>query len=105
MIASKQRDNKIISNYQGSVYTYKMVKAQIKDRWGEQAAQEYNPLKNCLTLPVWNSLGYRIRKGEKSIRSITFIKELDDAGNVINTFPRSVFLFFKTQVEKTSQNS
>jgi hypothetical protein len=65
-------------------------------------------LTNCFTIQTWNKLGYRVKKGEKAIRSITYVEatnhtgEADDAEEEADvvTYPKTVYLFYRTQVEK-----
>jgi hypothetical protein len=78
-------------------------------RWGEEAKQ-YDPFTNCFTLQTWNKLGYRVKKGEKAIRSITYVTATDQAETItedkeyeeqeVRTYPKTVYLFYRTQVEK-----
>ena len=90
--------------WQGSSRTALMVATQIKERWGDEAAREYDPLKNCFTLPTWNRMGYRVRRGEKCLHSVTWIPltKKNQAGEKeeIGRKPRAVNLFFIRQVEK-----
>jgi hypothetical protein len=60
---------------------------------------------NCFTLQTWNKLGYKVKKGEKAIRSITYIadkdrEETDGEEQDVRIYPKPVYLFYKTQVEK-----
>ena len=55
---------------------------------------------NALTFTKWAILGYRVKKGERAIRSITFVEKKDEEGNVIRRFKRVVCLFYYLQVEK-----
>jgi impB/mucB/samB family C-terminal domain len=41
--------------------------------WGDAEAKQYDPLTNCFTIKTWNKLEYRVKKGEKAIRSITYV--------------------------------
>ena len=88
------------SNYKGSIATKKMVASQIKERWGEKEVAKYNPLKNCLPFRAWSEAGYMIKKGEKALKSITFVEVEDKAGNVVKKYPKTVNLFYIKQVEK-----
>lgn len=86
---------KHLSNYRGSPQTAEMVKKEIALRWGEEEAENrYDPLTNCLPFSKWRDLGRRVKKGEKSIRSITFIEKKDEAGNVIKRYRKTVHLFY-----------
>ena len=91
--------------WRGSEKTANHVREEIARRYGEEEAQEYNPEINCFTLPTWNKLGYRIKKGEKAIRSITLIEKEDPDQQEgkepeVYKYPKTVYLFFYKQVEK-----
>ncbi len=94
--------NQVISAYRGSPTTAKMVKEEIARRYGEDEASKYNPYTSCLTFRRWLQYGYRVRKGERAIRSITYLEEKDKLGNIINTYPKGVALFHRLQVEPVS---
>jgi hypothetical protein len=99
------------AHWRGSEKTADAVRDEIARRWGEAEAAQYDPTKNCFTLHTWNKLGYRVKKGEKAIRSITLV-EAKDTGNTeeqdkeggeehdVRKYPKTVYLFYKTQVEK-----
>ena len=91
-----------LSSYHGSARTAQAVRDEIARRWGAAEADKYDPFRNCLTLRRWGSLGYRVRKGERSIRSITIIEEKDDSGAVVRKHARTVHLFYERQVEKVN---
>lgn len=95
----------LISNYRGSENTKKKVEEQIRQRFGEEAATAYDPRRNCLTFRLWLKKGYRVKMGEKAIRSVTLLERKDAKGNVIGRFPKSVFLFYQSQVEPVSTSS
>lgn len=96
------------TTYKGSSSTAARVQAQIRARFGDIAAANYNPKVNCMTVARWYSYGYKVRKGEKSLKSLTYytMEEIDKktkkpTGKMV-TVPRSINLFFITQVEKRS---
>lgn len=94
-----------LAHWRGSLKTADAVRDEIAERWGEKEAKRYNPTKNCFTFKTWEALGYRVKKGEKAIRSITFIEVTDQkaqAGEETETrkYPKTVCLFYKKQVEK-----
>ncbi len=81
------------------------MREEIADRYGEEEAEEYDPETNCFTLPRWNQLGYRVRKGEKAIRSMTFIEKKDPNAkegdqSEVRKYKKTVYLFYIKQVEK-----
>ena len=88
-----------ISGFTGSTTTRDMVSAEIERRWGKAEVKRYDPERNCLTFARWASLNFSVKRGEKCIRSTTFIEQADAEGNVIKTIPRPVFLFYYLQVE------
>lgn len=102
MQSVKELIDSSVSPYTGSEMTRDMVAQQIKERYGETEATNYDPYKNCLTFRQWLSLGFRVNKGEKAIRSLTYCEKKDEAGNVVKKFPRKVFLFYYKQVSKLS---
>lgn len=92
-------DNRPTSTYRGSEKTLEMVRDQIKDRWGSKEAKSFDPFHDCCTATVWFAAGYKIKKGEKAIKSVTFIESEDENGNINHKVRRSVNLFHKRQVE------
>jgi hypothetical protein len=94
-----------ISGWTGSQDTHDAVAAEIALRWGKAEVKKYDAERNCLTFARWASLNFSVKKGEKAIRSITFVEKKDAAGNVIKTIPRPVFLFFYLQVEPRKEKA
>lgn len=88
------------SGYTGSTTTFELVAKEIRERWGEAEAEKYDPYTNALTFTKWAVLGFRVRKGEKAIRSITFVEVKDKDGNITKRFRKSVCLFYYLQVER-----
>ena len=96
---------KTLAHWRGSAKTADAVREEIARRWGDEEAAKYDPLTNCFTIQTWNKLGYRVKKGEKAIRSITYVEatdptmEDDEEADVVR-YPKTVYLFYRTQVEK-----
>lgn len=88
------------TNYRGSSHTLQLVGDQIEKRFGPKARKEYRAETNCRTFASWLQLGYRVKAKEKALQSITYIEKKDSAGNVVETYPRKISLFFISQVEK-----
>jgi len=88
-----------ISGFTGSESTHTIVAAEIERRWGKAEVKRYDAERNCLTFSKWLSMGHAPRKGEKAIRSVTFVEQKDVEGNVVKKIPRPVFLFYVKQVE------
>lgn len=102
--------------WQGSNRTAALVSEEISKRWGEEAAKQYNPRVNCFTLKTWNKKGYRVKKGEHGIKSITYLKvaktliegegaEAEEGKQTIESHPKVIYLFWKDQVEPNKTNS
>jgi hypothetical protein len=87
-----------ISNWQNSTKTREMVAEQIKDRWGVAELANYNPETSALPFSKWVSLGYRPKKGSRSLKSVTFIEKKDEKGNIVK-YPRTIHLFYYRQLE------
>ncbi len=93
-----------ITPYTGSSITRSIVEKEISDRWGKAELKNINLLQNVRTFNSWLSLGWRIRKGEKAIRSITFVERKDKDGNIVKKYRRPCFLFTYRQVEKINDS-
>lgn len=103
MIQTKELE----SVYKGSQETRSRVHKEIELRWGKEAAAEYDPKVNCFTLNRWDQMGMRVKKGEKGIKSVTFFKfdRITKFGKTTELYPRTITLFFHTQVHpKRSYN-
>lgn len=90
----------LVSPYKGSEATYEMVREQIAERWGEDAAEEFDPHHDAMPFASWLTYGYRVRKGEKALKSITFIEAKNEKGEVEKKIRRTICLFHRRQVEK-----
>lgn len=107
-----QKEARPQARWQGSLKTALIVRSQIAERWGEEEADKYDPEVNCFTFNTWRAKGYRVKKGEKALRSFTLIHkggESDDNGEngaaqeSGSTYPKSVCLFYVLQVEKREE--
>lgn len=86
-----------VSEWKGSTRTAAMVAQEIAQRWGSEEVKNYDPKGNCFTLKKWNQLGYKVKAGEKAIRSVTWIRE-DEADEKSHAYPKTVCLFYVRQV-------
>ena len=94
-----------IAVWRGSINTADQVREEIAKRYGAEEAEKYNPLANCFTFQTWKAKGYYVKKGEKAIRSMTFIEVEDPDANdgekkEVHKYPKTVYLFYIKQVEK-----
>ena len=88
------------SPYRGSEKTYEMVKEQIRERWGDELADEFDPYTDAMPAVSWMAYGYRIRNGERALKSITIVEQKNEAGEVVKKIRRTVNLFHHCQVLK-----
>ncbi len=82
------------TNYTGSKVTAEIVKSTLKERYGEEVANNWRP-EFTRTFRNWLMLGYRVLPGQKAIRTFTLIKGKDD-----KTWKKPVFLFHINQCIK-----
>jgi len=87
------------SSYRGSEKTAAKVKEEIARRW-PKLADSYDPRFTTRTFRQWAKIGYRVKQGEKAIKSITVIEQTDSKGRVIKKYPKVVNLFHLNQVER-----
>ena len=85
----------------GSKANYDDVKMQLEERFGKKVAANYNPATNCATYRTWSEAGFTVKKGEKAIRSVTFIEKEDEETGEMKRIRRTVSLFHRCQVELT----
>ena len=90
----------ITSTWKGSAITSDFVRKQIFARWGEAEALKYDPKSNCLTFRNWLKNGFRVKSGEKAIKSFIVVEVKDNAGAVVRKYPKSISLFYVLQVEE-----
>ena len=90
---------KITSNWTGSETTESLVRNQISTRWGIEEAEKYNPQSNCMTIGKWNENGFRVKKGEKALKSYIVIEKKDKKGDVVSKYPKQINLFYQKQVK------
>ncbi len=92
----------LASPYRGSEKTCEMVREQIRERWGDELADDFDPYTDAMPLISWTAYGYRIRKGEKALKSITILEQKNEAGDVVKKIRRTVNLFHHCQVLKVA---
>ncbi len=86
------------TNYRGSINTATNVGDQILKRFGPKARKEYRAETNCRTYASWAHLGFKVKPKERALQSVTYIEKKDEAGNVIEKYPRKISLFYVSQV-------
>ena len=93
----------LTSIYKGGA-TYTTVLAQIIERYGEQEVDVYDPLKNCFTYLGWQQRGFQVMKGEKALKSHTYISKVErdkqSGEESTRRYFKVVNLFYHLQVSK-----
>ena len=88
-----------VSAYTGSKATRSMVEEQIREKYGEAELCNFDPYHSARTFHSWLKLGWKVRKGEKALRSFTILETTDANGNIIKKIKRPCYLFYYRQVE------
>lgn len=99
----KQVKEMLVSPWRGSEKTAEDVREQVRERFGDDAAEDFDPSTDAMPFSSWLGQGYRVRKGSKSLKSVTIIemKDPEDEKKVLKV-RRVVNLFHRRQVEKIS---
>jgi hypothetical protein len=92
----------IVSPYKGSEATYEAVKEQLREKYGDEVAEEFDPHTDCMPYSSWLVFGYRVKKGEKALKSVTFVEVRDENDKVTKKIRRVVNLFHKRQVQQAA---
>ena len=91
----------LVSPYREGKRSYEDVKEQLRQRFGDKVAEEYDPHTDCMPFAFWARGGYRIKPGSKAFKSITFVEVKNDKGEIEKKIRRVVNLFHKKQVSPT----
>jgi uncharacterized protein YegL len=90
----------LTSPWRGSEQTAESVREQIRARYGDEIADEYDPSCDAMPFSSWLAQGYAVKKGQKALKSITFVEVKDENDKVIKKIRRTVNLFHRKQVSK-----
>ena len=77
-----------------------MIEQQIEQRWGKKEIKNYDPFHSARTFNSWVKLGFRVKKGEKALRSVTVIEKKDENGEIISKVVRPCYVFYYLQVQR-----
>ena len=92
----------IKSPWRGSEKTAELIREQLRARYNDEIADSFDASKDAMPFASWLSYGYRVRKGEKALKSVTYVDIEDDDGMSEKKIRRNVNLFHKCQVEKVA---
>ena len=92
--------SKILTNWKGSAQTAEIVRDQEKTLYGSAAAESFDPRYDARPFAQWLNIGFRVKSGEKALKSFVILEEKDEDGKVIKKHVRKVNLFHCNQVER-----
>ncbi len=98
----KHIDQVISSPYKGSIKTYELVREQLRERYGNEVADTFDPVTDCMPILSWARFNYRVKPKEKALKTITILEVKDAKGRVTRKIRRTINLFHKNQVEKVA---
>ena len=81
-INSILKERKVESTWRGSERTAEQMREQVKERFGEKVAKEYDPVRHVMTLRQWGRFGIRVRSGESALKTYTVIETDEETGEV-----------------------
>lgn len=84
-----------MNSWTGSTQTAIMVADQIEKRWGREESIKYQPGINCLTFWGWKNKGYKIKEGEKGLRTYKYEKQ---GRKLVKTY---MMVYYHLQVYKS----
>ena len=87
------------SPYKGSEVTKALVSDEIRKRYGETELKNLDCFHSLRTFNAWLKLGFRVKKGEKAIKSFTFVDKKNEVGEVVDKYKKSISLFYYRQIE------
>lgn len=98
---------KIISAWTGSEKTEELVREQIRQRWGDSEAEEYDARYSVRPLRAWHQMGMRIKDQEfkKPLRSFVLLKAKskkdgeEDEDQRPKRYFKTIFLYHAKQTE------
>lgn len=88
----------IKSPWKGSPVTAELLREQLRAKYNDEVADSFDASKDAMPFASWLSYGYRVRKGEKALKSVTYVDVEDDDGKIDKKIRRNVNLFHKCQV-------
>ena len=63
--------DQLVSPWRGSERSEADVREQVRERWGDDLAEEFDAQKDAMPYLSWLAFGYQVRKKEKALKSIT----------------------------------
>lgn len=93
----------LTSPWRGSERSAEMVREQVRERFGDEVADDFNPATDALPFTSLVAQGFVPRKHSRALKSIVIIEVKDKTtGEVIKKIRRVVNLFHKNDIVKIS---
>ncbi len=93
----------LVSPWRGSEKTAADVREQVRDRFGVDAADDFDPTTDAMPFSSWLAQGYAVRKGSKALKSVTILEMIDpEDEKKVRKVRRVVNLFHRRQVDKVA---
>lgn len=102
-INSILKERGVESPWRGSEKTAAQMREQIRERFGDKVAAEYNPKIHVLSLRNWSRYGVKVKAGESALRTYTLIENDSHEEGEHKTVRRSVPVFHYLQTDLVSQ--
>lgn len=91
------------SPWRGSEKTAEQMREQIRERFGNEAAESYDPKRHVMSLKHWSRFGVKIKAGESALRTYTILENEDEEAGEPKTIRRSIPVFHYLQTDLAQQ--
>lgn len=91
------------SPWRGSEKTAEQMRKQIRERFGNEAAEAYDPKRHVMSLRNWSRFGVRVNAGESALKTYTLIESDTEEEGEHKTVRRSVPVFHYLQTDLVPQ--
>ncbi len=92
------KERKVESTWRGSEKTAEQMRQQVKERFGDKAAKEYDAKRHVMSLRQWGRFGIKIKAGETALKTYTVIENDDETGEA-KRVRRSIPVFHYLQTD------
>jgi hypothetical protein len=93
----------VLSPWRGSEKTAEQMREQIRERFGDEAAESYDPSKHVMSLRSWSRYGVRVNPGESALRTYTLIENETEEEGEHKRVRRSIPVFHYLQTDLVTQ--
>lgn len=97
-INSILKERKVESTWRGSEKTAEQMREQIRAKFGDAVAKEYDAKRHVMSLRQWSRYGIKVRAGESALKTYTVIENDDETGEATRV-RRSIPVFHYLQTD------